>query len=84
MQADLLKVEFDIPDKYLAEVLDWTASNATRLFNIGYNAGLNFSNAHAGKLGRGTTPRLIATAGQSVRAEICPGAGVACKRSRIR
>ena len=27
-KADLLKVEFDIPEKYHAEVLDWSASNA--------------------------------------------------------
>ena len=49
-KADLLKVEFDIPEKYHAEVLDWSASNATRLFDIGYKSGLNFSKAHADKL----------------------------------
>jgi len=49
-KADLLKVEFDIPENYLAEVLDWTASNATRLFKIGYDSGRNFTKAHAGKL----------------------------------
>jgi hypothetical protein len=49
-KTDLLKIEFDIPDEYLVEVLDWTASNATRLFDIGYKSGLSFSEAHADKL----------------------------------
>jgi NTE family protein len=49
-KADLLKIEFDIPDEYLAEVLDWSASNATRLFDIGYQSGRRFSEAHADRL----------------------------------
>jgi NTE family protein len=49
--ADVLKIEFDIPEEYLAEVLDWSASNAKRLFDIGYQSGLSFYAAHADKLG---------------------------------
>jgi NTE family protein len=49
-KADLLKMEFDIPEEYLTEVLDWSASNATRLFDIGYNSGLRFVEAHKSKL----------------------------------
>jgi hypothetical protein len=46
----LLKIEFDIPDQYLVEVLDWSASNAARLFEIGYRSGLRFSDGNPDKL----------------------------------
>ena len=46
-KTDLFKVEFDIPQQYHVEVLDWSASNASRLFEIGYQAGLKFSETHA-------------------------------------
>jgi NTE family protein len=49
-RTDLLKIEFDIPDRYLVEVLDWSASNATRLFDVGYKSGLRFSEVNADKL----------------------------------
>jgi NTE family protein len=49
-KADLLKIEFDIPEEYLVEVLDWSSSNASRLFDIGYRSGLSFCDAHTGKL----------------------------------
>jgi predicted acylesterase/phospholipase RssA len=49
-KTDLLKLDFDIPDENLVEVLDWTASNATRLFDIGYNSGLKFCDANAARL----------------------------------
>ena len=49
-ETDLLKLDFAIPPGNLLEVLDWTASNATRLFNIGYEAGEKFCRAHAGKI----------------------------------
>jgi predicted acylesterase/phospholipase RssA len=51
-RTDLLKVEFDIPDDHLAEVLDWSESNAVRLFDLGYQSGLSFCDAHAGQLRR--------------------------------
>ena len=51
---ELLKVEFDIPDKYLPEVLDWSASNAKRLFDVGYAAGRKFAKEHADKLNSGS------------------------------
>jgi predicted acylesterase/phospholipase RssA len=37
-------------DQYLVEVLDWSASNAARLFDIGCKSGLRFSEANADKL----------------------------------
>lgn len=49
-KSDLLKIEFDIPQQYLTEVLDWSASNASRLFDIGYQSGLSFCDANADKL----------------------------------
>ena len=49
-KTDLLKVEFDVPDEALDEVLDWSASNATRLFDVGYQAGLRFADEHADAL----------------------------------
>jgi predicted acylesterase/phospholipase RssA len=49
-RTDLLKVEFDIPDHHLTEVLDWSETNAVRLFDIGYKSGLSFCDAHAGAL----------------------------------
>jgi NTE family protein len=55
-KADLLKIGFDIPQEYLVEVLDWSASNASRLFEIGYKSGLSFYNAHAVQLGIGRVP----------------------------
>jgi hypothetical protein len=43
-------MKFDIPDENTVEVLDWSASNATRLSDIGYKSGLRFSEANADKL----------------------------------
>jgi predicted acylesterase/phospholipase RssA len=50
-KTDLLKMEFDIPEENLTEVLDWSAANATRLFDIGYKSGLSFIETHRGQLG---------------------------------
>jgi hypothetical protein len=55
-KTDLLKIEFDIPKEYLTEVLDWSASNAARLFDIGYKSGLRFSEVNADKLAFAPTP----------------------------
>jgi predicted acylesterase/phospholipase RssA len=49
-KTDLLKMEFDVPDEHLPEVLDWSASNAALLFDIGYKAGAEFARTHADKL----------------------------------
>jgi NTE family protein len=49
--TDLLKITFDIPKEYQVEALDWSASNASRLFEIGYKSGLSFCDVHAGQLG---------------------------------
>jgi hypothetical protein len=53
-KCDVFKVEFDVPDKYLPEVLDWSASNANRLFDIGYAAGKKFAKEFADKLNPGS------------------------------
>ncbi|WP_212749157.1 patatin-like phospholipase family protein [Chitinivorax sp. B] len=47
---NLLKVPFDIPDYHLPEVLDWSSYNLEKLFRIGFNAGLMFSEQHAEQL----------------------------------
>jgi predicted acylesterase/phospholipase RssA len=49
-KSDVLKIDFDIPEEHLPEVLDWTASNARRLFDIGRASGERFCKAHASKL----------------------------------
>lgn len=38
----LLKIEFEIPGEHLPRVLDWTRSNLSLLFDIGYKAGSAF------------------------------------------
>lgn len=49
-KADLLKIEFDVAEDHLVEVLDWSASNASRLFDIGYKSGQSFCDVHGDKL----------------------------------
>jgi hypothetical protein len=49
-KADLLKIEFDVPEEHLVKVLDWSSSNASLLFDIGYKSGLSFCDAHGDKL----------------------------------
>jgi NTE family protein len=49
-QTDLLKIKFDIPQEYQVEALDWSASNASRLFEIGYKSGQSFCDAYADQL----------------------------------
>jgi NTE family protein len=41
-KRSLLRVEFDIPDDYWPELLDWSSSNVRRLFRIGREAGERF------------------------------------------
>jgi NTE family protein len=50
-KSDLYKLQFDIPDEYLAEVLDWSSSNAQRLFQIGLESSKAFAAAHERELG---------------------------------
>jgi predicted acylesterase/phospholipase RssA len=50
-KSDLFKLQFDIPDEYLAEVLDWSSSNAQRLFQIGYESSKAFAVEHERALG---------------------------------
>jgi NTE family protein len=41
-QLNLLRIKFDIPDEHWPYVLDWSYSNLSRLYDIGYAAGLKF------------------------------------------
>jgi predicted acylesterase/phospholipase RssA len=41
-KSDLLVVPFDVPERDLPKVLDWSHSNGSRLFDIGYRAAKNF------------------------------------------
>ncbi len=41
-KADLLVVPFDVPERDLSKVLDWSHSNGKRLFEIGYKAAQAF------------------------------------------
>jgi predicted acylesterase/phospholipase RssA len=41
-KADLLVVPFDVPEQNLPEALDWSHSNGSRLFEIGYRSAQEF------------------------------------------
>lgn len=45
-KLDLLKINFDIPDDHWPNVLDWSYSNLKTLYELGYQAGLNFYKEH--------------------------------------
>jgi hypothetical protein len=49
---DILKVEFDkhMPEEQWPHVLDWSYSNLSTLFDVGYEAGLAFFEEHEAKL----------------------------------
>jgi hypothetical protein len=55
-KRDLLKVAYEIPDTHRVEALDWSSSNARRLFDIGYRAGLAFCDEHPAELGLAAAP----------------------------
>jgi hypothetical protein len=42
----LLKLKFNIPKKYLPQSLDWSFSNLSNLYTIGYQSGLEFYNQY--------------------------------------
>jgi hypothetical protein len=67
-KARILKVKFPIPHKDLPEVLDWSRSNARRLFDIGYHAGLRFCDEHASELrgARDVVPHLPRVAAHGI------------------
>jgi predicted patatin/cPLA2 family phospholipase len=46
----LLQVKFDIPKEHWPYVLDWSYSNLSKLYDIGYEAGLKFNEEHGHKL----------------------------------
>jgi NTE family protein len=41
-KLNLFKIKFDIPDDHWPYVLDWSYSNLSKLYDIGYAAGLKF------------------------------------------
>jgi NTE family protein len=45
-KLNLLKIKFDIPDEHWPKVLDWSYSNLSRLYDIGYQAGHDFCDEH--------------------------------------
>jgi predicted acylesterase/phospholipase RssA len=64
----LLQVKFDIPEAHWPNVLDWSYSNLSRLYDIGYEAGLRFYEEHGDKLKGGAGPAAqaqVAAATQS-------------------
>jgi predicted acylesterase/phospholipase RssA len=58
----LLQVKFDIPKEHWPYALDWSYSNLSKLYDIGYAAGLKFCADHG--------PKLKSTAGAVARAQI--------------
>jgi predicted acylesterase/phospholipase RssA len=46
----LLKIKFEIPEGHLPRVLDWSHSNLSTLFDIGYQAGLRFYAKHKNEI----------------------------------
>jgi len=76
----LLQVKFDIPEAHWPNVLDWSYSNLSRLYDIGYEAGLRFYEEHGDKLKGGAGPaaqtQIAAAAGsRSGRQRSSGGAG---------
>lgn len=49
-QIDLLKIEFDIPRHHWPKVLDWSYSNLSTLYDIGYESGHRFCDEHRERL----------------------------------
>ncbi|MGH6903118.1 MAG: patatin-like phospholipase family protein [Geminicoccaceae bacterium] len=49
-KLNLLRIAFDIPDAHWPHVLDWSYSNLSKLWDIGYQAGLDFYDQHKDKL----------------------------------
>ena len=45
-KLNLMKIEFDIPERQWPKVLDWSYSNLSTLFDIGYAAGQKFFEDH--------------------------------------
>lgn len=43
---NLMRVEFKIPDHHWPKVLDWSYSNLSTLYDIGYEAGQEFFKKH--------------------------------------
>ena len=55
-QLNLLRITFNIPDAHWPHVLDWSHSNLSKLYDIGYQAGLDFYDEHKDKLTIGPRP----------------------------
>jgi predicted acylesterase/phospholipase RssA len=65
----LLPIEFDIPVDHWPHVLDWSYGNLSKLYDIGYQAGLRFHERHGDKLKRTAGPVARAQTG-AARARI--------------
>jgi predicted acylesterase/phospholipase RssA len=68
----LLQLKFDIPEEHWPYVLDWSYSNLSKLYEIGYAAGVKFCGEHG--------PKLKGTAGRVARAQSDAPAGPAPRR----
>jgi NTE family protein len=55
-KLNLLRITFNIPDAHWPHVLDWSHSNLSKLYDIGYQAGLDFYDEHKDKLTIGPRP----------------------------
>jgi hypothetical protein len=49
-KVNLLRIKFDIPDEHWPYVLDWSHSNLSKLYDIGYAAGEKFYDQNAAAL----------------------------------
>ena len=45
-KLELMRIEFDIPERHWPKVLDWSYSNLSTLYDIGYEAGQKFYEKH--------------------------------------
>ena len=59
----LLQIKFDIPEEHWPNVLDWSYSNLSKLYDIGYEAGLRFYEEHGDKLKSAAGPVAKAQTG---------------------
>jgi predicted acylesterase/phospholipase RssA len=56
-KLNLLRISFDIPDDHWPNVLDWSYGNLSKLYDIGYRAGLKFYDEHKDKLSIAPKPQ---------------------------
>jgi predicted acylesterase/phospholipase RssA len=59
----LLPIEFDIPAEHWPHAIDWSYSNLSKLYDIGYGAGVRFCERNGHKLKRAAGPVAKAQTG---------------------